>query len=135
MLATACFCTKVRRSSRILLRLYDEALAPSGLTTMQFAALRSIDRMGAPGLTELAQATGYERSAMWRTLQPLAAEGLVTLSGTPRKAGPVALTAAGRARIEQVLPRWTAAQARVEAAIGPHAQALFQALDEVEALA
>lgn len=136
MLTTACFCSKIRRSSRLLLRLYDEGLAPTGLTTMQFAALRSIERLGgAPRLSELARETGYDRTAMWRTLQPLAREGLVELGGEARKAAPVRLTETGHSRAAAALPYWDAVQARIDKALGPDALALFNALDKVEALA
>lgn len=135
MMGTVCFCSKVRRSSRRLMRLYDEALAPSELTVMQYAALRTAERLEGPSLSRLAEVTGHDRTAMWRLLQPLARKGLVAVGGTPRKGTAVTLTERGRNLIAEALPCWEAAQARVEAALGGRAQELFAALDEVEALA
>jgi DNA-binding MarR family transcriptional regulator len=134
LLATSCFCSKVRRSSRRLMRLYDEALAPAGLTVAQFAAMRAIDRLDSPSLTRLAEATAVERSAMWRTLQPLAAAGLVTMGGTARKATAIHLTQAGLQRLEAAAPHWQAVQARINGLLGEDAKALFAALDKLETL-
>lgn len=136
MIATACFCSKTRRASRVLMRLYDEALAPVGLTVTQFAVLRTIRRLDGPSLSALSEATGHERTAMWRTLQPMIRKGLaVAATGERGKAAPLRLTDAGAALLVQAEPLWEGVQSRIEAALGPHADALFQALDEVERLA
>ncbi|NEX91306.1 MarR family winged helix-turn-helix transcriptional regulator [Caulobacter sp. 17J65-9] len=129
-----CLCARVRRASRALTRAYDEALAPAGLTVMQFSALRNVERMGDPTLTVLAQATGHERSAMWRTLQPLAREGLLTLgSGRGRDAGKIEITDAGQALLERALPYWQAAQDRLHVGLGEdRRRALIALLSEVE---
>lgn len=136
MIDTACFCSKTRRASRVLMRLYDEALAETGLTVTQFAVLRTLRRLDTPSLSGLAEATGHDRTAMWRTLQPLIRRGLAAATTGPKgKAAPLSLTPRGEALILAAEPAWLAAQARVNAALGTHAQALFRALDEVERLA
>lgn len=129
-----CLCARVRRTSRALTRAYDEALAPSGLTVMQFSALRNIQRLDGPTLTALAQATGHERSAMWRTLQPLAKEGLVTLGASRgRDAGRIEVTEAGAAALEGALPYWRTAQDRLQAGLGEaRRRDLIALLSEVE---
>ncbi len=134
LIETTCFCSKIRRSSRRLMRLYDEALAPAGLTVAQFAALRTIERLGSPGLTQLAQATGVERSALWRTLQPLADAGKVSMGGTPRRATAILLTDAGREQLKIAAPHRQAVQAKIDAALGEDAKPLFNALTKLETL-
>ena len=42
-----CLCGRLRRASRTLTRLYDEALGPVGLTVTQFSILRTLSRAGA----------------------------------------------------------------------------------------
>lgn len=136
MIDTACFCSKTRRASRVLMRLYDGALAGSGLTVTQFAVLRTLRRLGAPSLSGLAEATGHDRTAMWRTLRPLVRKGLAAAIAGPRgRAAPLSITPQGEVLLAAAEPAWLAVQARVDAALGPHAQALFRALDEVERLA
>ena len=136
MIATACFCSKTRRASRVLMRLYDEALAGSGLTVTQYGVLRTLARLEAPTLSTLAAATGHDRTAMWRTLQPLIRKGLaVAAAGDRGHAALLALTADGARLIGEAEPAWRAAQERVGEALGPDAEALFRALDRVERLA
>lgn len=132
----ACVCFRVRKASRALTRLYDEALAPAGLTITQFSVLRNTLRTGSPTLNELAAATGHERSALWRTLQPLVREGLLTLAAAKgQRADRVAVTEAGRSRIQTALPLWEASQARVRRKLGADSEkALINMLKAMEDL-
>ena len=57
MLATTCFCNKLRRSARIMTQRYDEALAPLDLKVTQFVLLRALERLGEACISELADAT------------------------------------------------------------------------------
>lgn len=131
-----CVCFRVRKASRALTRLYDEALAPAGLTVTQFSMLRNTLRMGNPTLNELAEATGHERSALWRTLQPLAREKLLTLAPEKgQRADRVTVTDAGKAAVQTALPLWEASQARVRAKLGEDREkALIKMLKSVEEL-
>lgn len=136
MITTACVCTKIRRAARVVTRLYDEALAPLGLTTPQFALLRTLQRLGPITVTELSEATGHERSAMGRNLKLLADAGLVTLApGRDARCRIVSLGSEGAAAIARAEPYWAAVQARIDGALGPEARGtLFAVLDKVEAL-
>lgn len=135
-MSSACACSKLRRASRALTRLYDEALGEAGLTTTQFAILRTLARLGPSSVTALARATGHERSAMTRNLRPLEEAGHVDVgAGDDQRSRRVALTASGRAAIAGAEPSWHRAQARVETALGPERRdQLFALLDRVEAL-
>lgn len=137
MIATKCTCTKVRRAARVLSRLYDEALAPAGLRVTQFSLLRAAQRLGEVCISELAEATGYERSTLARTLRVLEKAGLVRLAGgDDQRTRRVALTDEGRAAIERALPRWEGAQAGISRKLGADKRsALFALLDDVERLA
>ncbi len=76
----ACYCVNVRRAALALTARYDEALAPHGLKVTQFSLLHAVKRRGHPNLTELAEATGLDRSTLGRNLRGLEALGLVALS-------------------------------------------------------
>lgn len=135
-MSSACACSRIRRASRALTRLYDEALAPAGLTTTQFAILRTLERLGPSSVTALAHATGHERSAMTRNLHPLEERHCIAIGAGPdQRSRAVSLTAAGRAAIAQAEPGWHEVQARVEAELGAddHAQ-LHALLERVEKL-
>ena len=81
--ASPCICGRLRRASRTLSRVYDEALAPVGLTVTQFSVMRTLSRLDRPGLLELAETTAHEKSALWRTLQPLERKGWVAAETEP----------------------------------------------------
>ena len=109
--ASKCAAGTLRRATRSIARLYDARLAPAGLTNTQFSLLRAIDRRDAPvRLAELAEDLVFERSSLYRTLEPLERDGLVKLTGAGARARQVALTVEGKRRIVKALPLWTAAQ-------------------------
>lgn len=130
-----CACSSLRRASRALTRLYDEALAPAGLTTTQFAILRTLERLGPSSVTALAHATGHERSAMTRNLGPLARAALVEgAAAEDSRSRAVSLTATGVAAIRRAEPGWEAVQARVAADLGADSATLVALLARVEAI-
>ncbi|MFC7377083.1 MarR family winged helix-turn-helix transcriptional regulator [Brevundimonas sp. GCM10030266] len=130
---TPCICGRLRRTSRALTRLYDEALAPVGITVTQFSVLRTLSRMERPTLVELAEATAHEKSALWRTLQPLVKKGWVGAATDKGARGQrFALTPAGLEKLNDALPHWRAAQAKVSETLGEREAALIALLKEVE---
>lgn len=135
MLEIHCACSKLRRAARIVSTLYDEALAPSGLTVAQFALLRWLGRIGPCSMTEFAEASGYDRTTLNRTLGSLQAAGFAaSAAGKDQRARIFSLTGKGKAAIEAARPRWEEAEARIDAALGPDRAALFSLLDRVEGL-
>jgi DNA-binding MarR family transcriptional regulator len=133
MLPTVCACNKLRRSARIVTALYDEALAPAGLTVAQFSLLRMLQRAGPSSLSDFAEASGYDRTTLNRTLGALESKGLIRSEpGQDRRSRIVSITDEARQAMRQAQPRWEEAQSRVEAALGPDQARLFEILDRVE---
>ncbi|WP_061239886.1 MarR family winged helix-turn-helix transcriptional regulator [Ectopseudomonas composti] len=119
MLPTSCLCTQLRRASRGVTRLYDDALAPVGLGGAQFSLLRHVHRLGQPSISLLAEAMGLDRSTLGRNVRVLEEQGLVQLGeGRDLRAREVRLTEAGLQRIAQALPLWEQAQREVTAQLG-----------------
>ena len=115
-----CACGRLRRASRALTQLYDDALAPSGLLVTQFSLLRTLARVGPSSVSALAAATLTDRSALSRNLAPLAARGLVVDGdGADGRARIVALSPAGRRALTRALPHWRRAQRAVRHRLGP----------------
>jgi DNA-binding MarR family transcriptional regulator len=110
--ATAlCVAGTLRRATRSITRVYDRHLAAAGLTTTQLSLLRAIDGYEEPvALSELAEEQVFERSSLYRALEPLERDGLVAIHPGKGRAKCAALTAKGRRRIEQAMPLWRAAQ-------------------------
>lgn len=135
MLDTHCVCSKLRRSARIVTAIYDEALAPSGLSVAQFGLLRNLARTGPCSLTAFGEATCYDRTTLNRTLRPLEEAGYVrSAPGKDRRARVVELTDKARETIAAAEPHWLEAQSRIEAALGADRSRLFDILDRVEGL-
>src|SRR5258706_8055311 len=78
--STPCACIRLRRASRALTQLYDDAMAPSGLHLTQYALLNTIARHGSIRITALAAAQLLDRTALSRNLDPLVARGLVAVA-------------------------------------------------------
>lgn len=123
-----CCATALRKASRRLTQLYDDALEPSGLRSTQVAILFELNARSAtpPTLAELARALVIDRSALGHNLRPLERDGLVALlEGEDRRQRRVVLTSQGKARYRDALPLWQAAQERFLAVFGePEAASL-----------
>lgn len=119
--STTCLCTLVRKSDRVLNRIYDDALRPAQIATTQFALLRNIQRQSIPPtLTELAEIMRMDRTTLSRNLHPLERDGFITISAGPdRRTKSVSLTSDGSAKIAEALPYWQSAQETVATALGP----------------
>jgi len=127
-----CLCGRLRRASRTLTRLYDEALESSGLTVTQFSILRTLSRMERPTLGELSEETAHEKSGLWRTVQPLIRQGLIETTADGRVQR-LSLADQGMMALVRALPLWRAAQEKVDRALGPRSRALVDLLSEMEA--
>ena len=121
-----CTHTSLRHAARRLGQLYDEAIAPTGLTSSQALLLAQIDALSAfygeagPTLGVLADRLAIRISALTHALRPLVRDGLVAVrqDDQDRRAKRSVMTALGKARHKQMLGLWIDANSRVEAALG-----------------
>lgn len=115
-----CNSSALRRASRCISRLYDEALAPCGLRTSQRSILVQVAKLASPTITELASALVLESSALNRNLKPLSREGLLTVEAgvEDRRSRQVRLTELGLKKLKESRSHWEKAQARFEAILG-----------------
>ena len=115
-----CACTTLRKTARAVSRLYDEALSDSGLTTAQFAILRSLNRSGETALSRLAEAMVMDRTSLYRALQPMIRRGWIAAKDANRGRSKIAvMTAEGRQAMEAATRAWEGAQTRFVGAVGP----------------
>lgn len=98
VVASSCANGSVRRASRRLGQIYDEAFTACGLKATQYSLLSHIARSGEPKMRDLAQALVMDLSALGHTLKPLVRDGLVEVQvdETDRRSRRVLLTQAGR---------------------------------------
>ena len=136
MLPTQCLCTKLRRASRGVSKLYDDALMAVGLNVAQYSLLKNLQRLEQPSITSLAEAVGLERSTLGRNLRVLEVKGLVLLAGgEDQRNRLVSLTAQGKDCLDQALQAWQQVQEQLAQRIGPQQKATLMALlDDLETL-
>jgi DNA-binding MarR family transcriptional regulator len=114
-----CACTAVNKASRSLTRLYDEALAPAGLSVQQFAILRHLARLGSLETCRLADVLQMERTSLYRALTPMEQAGWVIRGAAGRgRVRTVALAPGGERVMAQATPAWAAVQVRIVEAFG-----------------
>ncbi len=130
----ACNCSALRQAARHTTRMYDEALAPSGLGVNQFSILARIDRFGPSNLQDLAKPLVMDRSTLGHLLRPLQARGLLSLEASPRdkRRRLIMLTEEGAALLRLAQPHWARAQSRFEQSFGsPDAAKLRDVLERL----
>lgn len=120
-MAAECLCFRARRVSRAITRMYDEALRPLGIQATQLTLLNAVAMMGGAGtMARLADLLAMDQTTLSRNLRPLQKAGWIELAPLPadRRVRVARLTEEGGRRIEEALPRWAEAHARVVAALG-----------------
>jgi DNA-binding MarR family transcriptional regulator len=103
-----CLCLHVQRAARALVRRYDEALRPVGLTSGQFSLLMSLNRPAPPDMGQVAALLAMDRTTLTANLKPLERRGLLrVLAGEKdRRRRVLALTPAGRRVLAAAVPIW-----------------------------
>lgn len=116
----ACLSLLVRRASRAVAQLYDEALNPARLTNGQFTMLAQIVLRQPVTVAALAQALDMDRTTLTRNLRHLSERGAISETVPPgdRRKRMLDLTSEGEALLVDALPRWTAAQTHMELRLG-----------------
>jgi len=132
----ACACGRLRRATRALTQLYDDAMAPAGLRVTQFSLLRTLARDGALRISELAARQLLDRTALSRNLDPLVEMGHVeVVRGRDARTKEVAISRKGTAALRAAEPYWMRAQKEVARRVGAdRLEALIATLGELEAL-
>ncbi|MGE0659253.1 MAG: MarR family winged helix-turn-helix transcriptional regulator [Reyranellaceae bacterium] len=133
--ADGCTCFRVRRLARRVTKIYEESLAPTGLSVTQYTILSMLRHVGPMSMSELAHRLGTDRTTLTRTLRPLEAGGFIT--NTPeadRRQRRVSLTEEGKVALRTASPAWKRAQASVTEILGDGAtMSLNDTLDQAYA--
>lgn len=115
----SCACYNLRRATRLVTQLYDEALRPAGIRGTQFTLLAATAAMGSAPVQRLAEAIVMDRTTLTRNLAPLERDGLVSIrSGDDHRVREVSLTAKGRRILERAYPLWERVQAVLRDRVG-----------------
>jgi DNA-binding MarR family transcriptional regulator len=115
-----CTAAKVRRLSRRVSQMYDEALAAHGLSIGQFGLLACLSRRRGLSISALAELTSADASTISRSVKPLADSGLLRIETdvADRRSRLVWLTVAGHSRRAAAQASWHTAQTGVAQRLG-----------------
>lgn len=114
-----CTFFRLRKATRRITALYDDALGEAGLTATQFSVLAMIATTGPLPMSGMAEALGMDASTLTRTIRPLVERGDVSVSaGEDKRVKQVALTDKGQETVARAVPHWRAAQKRVAQELG-----------------
>jgi DNA-binding MarR family transcriptional regulator len=111
-----CLCLHLQQAARAVVRRFDAALRPLGLTNGQFSLLMSLNRPEAAGISAVSALLAMDRTTLTANLKPLERRGLVTVSvdDADRRSRRLTLTSAGRALLVAAVPVWERQHAAIE---------------------
>ncbi|MEL6288214.1 MAG: MarR family winged helix-turn-helix transcriptional regulator [Pseudomonadota bacterium] len=134
--SASCMALRVRRMSRIITRVYDDALRSLGLTSSQFTLLTAVAQRDGITAAEIGVSLDIEKSTLSRNLKRLVGIGLIQMDPPAGRHGRgLHLTDAGRKAIHTAYPVWRQTQDSVERVLGSHSSEEFDAiLDTAEKL-
>jgi len=102
-------------------RLYDTAIAPSGLRSTQFAILTAIAKLQPIAMSRVGEILVIEPATMTRSLRLLEKDGLIEIAPRGvRRQRLLTLTLKAEKALAVAVPLWREAQARFLASLGRH---------------
>lgn len=126
-----CTNLKLRQLGRMVTRHYDRYMSSVGLKNTQYALLSHVVKLGPIRPSDLAKRMQMDASTLTRNLQPMAAQGWLTVgAGEDARSRLVEATAAGQAIRAEGQRAWKAAQLALNERLGmEHVLALHHLLD------
>ncbi len=119
-----CLATRVRQLSRIITRLYHDAMRPLGITASQYTLLAQLASRDGITAVEIGHELDIEKSTLSRNLKRLLALGMIIMDPPAGRRGRgLHLTPKGQVVLKDAYPVWQAAQARSVAVMGVETRA------------
>jgi DNA-binding MarR family transcriptional regulator len=136
-LAAVCLCTNARKASRMVTKLYDDFLQPSGLLTTQFIVLGAVSAQPSMAVTPLADRLGMDPTTLARNLKPLERDGLVeVVKGADRRTRVLKITERGLEQLARTFPYWEQAHTWIVSQLGEQrSQTMIQDWSDLVSLA
>jgi DNA-binding MarR family transcriptional regulator len=114
-----CTALNFRRTSRAITRLYDLALAPSGIRATQMAILTAIAKFQPVSISRIGEILVLDQTTLTRSLRLLQKQGLLEVScRSARRQRFVTLTDTGVKALALAVPLWRTVQARFLSEVG-----------------
>jgi len=129
MTSADCLATRVRQLSRIITRIYDDAMRPLGITASQYTLLTQLASRDGITAVEIGHELDIEKSTLSRNLKRLLALGHLNMDPPAGRRGRgLHLTPKGQAVLKQAYPIWQDAQKRSIAVMGPESRGILDTL-------
>ena len=129
MIDIRCLCIEVRSAAQNLTRLYDQALLPAGITITQLSQLNTIRELSEPTLSQLAKATGLNRSTLGRNIRLLESMDLISVQvGQDARTKSIRLSRQGRMAMKRAVPLWAKVQTGLQQKLGKQKRELLNEL-------
>lgn len=134
--AATCLATRVRQLSRIITRVYDDAMRPLGITASQYTLLAQLASRDGITAVEIGYELDIEKSTLSRNLKRLLALGHIVMDPPAGRRGRgLHLTPKGEAVLRDAHPIWQACQSKTVSAMGLDCRATLDGLlDQAEKL-
>ncbi|MEQ8825719.1 MAG: MarR family winged helix-turn-helix transcriptional regulator [Filomicrobium sp.] len=117
--SSACLATRIRQLSRIVTRLYDDALRPLGITASQYTLLAQLASRDGITAVEIGHELDIEKSTLSRNLKRLLALGHIVMDPPAGRRGRgLHLTPKGQTILLEAFPVWRDAQSRATDVLG-----------------
>ena len=127
--AGACLATRIRQLSRIITRVYDDAMRPLGITASQYTLLAQLAARDSITAVEIGHQLDIEKSTLSRNLKRLLALGHIIMDPPAGRRGRgLHLTPKGQAILKDAFPIWQDAQTRAVSAMGAESRNVLDGL-------
>jgi DNA-binding MarR family transcriptional regulator len=127
--ANTCLATRVRQLSRIVTRVYDDAMRPLGITASQYTLLAQLASRDGITAVEIGHDLDIEKSTLSRNLKRLLALGLIIMDPPAGRRGRgLHLTSKGQTVLREAFPIWQGAQSRTMSTMGSDSRSTLDAL-------
>ena len=118
-MGSSCIAMRTRVISRVISRIYDEALRPHGIKGSQMSILAVISGFRRVEPSEICRLLQLDASTLSRNVSRMKRKGwLKSASRSDRRAHRLELTAEGERIIEEAYSSWQKAQDKVNQALG-----------------
>jgi DNA-binding MarR family transcriptional regulator len=131
-----CLATRVRQLSRIITRVYDDAMRPLGITASQYTLLAQLASRDGITAVEIGFDLDIEKSTLSRNLKRLLSLGHIVMDPPAGRRGRgLHLTAKGMTVLKDAYPIWQQSQLKANAVMGMDCRAILdRLLDQAEKL-
>lgn len=114
-----CTCFNLRKTSRVITQMFEDAMRPIELRGTQFPLLAHAFGNSPITITRLAEMMVTDRTTLARNLAPLEKRGLIKIqAGEDRRQRIVELTEQGREKLYEAYPIWKDTQEKIKKKLG-----------------